>query len=84
MIWSAILIQAKGSQRSSQPATKTPIAPMRSLTLVKVPRRIVCRVMIPKKIDHVQPGHPRSGLTCSVMRGFFPSHATTLGCLWVA
>jgi hypothetical protein len=29
---------------------KVSMAPMRSLTLVKVPRRMACRVMIPKKI----------------------------------
>ena len=29
---------------------------MRSLTLVKVPRRIACRVMMPKKISSGSPG----------------------------
>jgi hypothetical protein len=31
------------------------MAPMRSLTLVKVPRRMACRVMIPKKISINRP-----------------------------
>jgi hypothetical protein len=36
---------------------KVSIALMRSLTDVKVPRRIAWRVMVPKKdLDHVQPG----------------------------
>jgi hypothetical protein len=48
MIWSAVLVQVKGSQRSFQPSMKLPIAAMRSLTEVKVPRRMAWRVMIPR------------------------------------
>jgi hypothetical protein len=48
--WSAGLVQTNGRQRSFQPSMKVWMAPIRSLTLVKVPRRMACRVMIPKKI----------------------------------
>jgi hypothetical protein len=34
MIWSAVLVQVNGSQRSFQASMKMPMAPMRSLTLV--------------------------------------------------
>jgi hypothetical protein len=40
MISSAVLVQVNGSQRSFQASMKISIAAMRSLTLVKVPRRI--------------------------------------------
>jgi hypothetical protein len=55
--WSAILVQVNGWQRSFQPSMKVSIAVMRSLTDLKVPRRMAWRVMIPNG-DHVQ---PRSG-----------------------
>jgi hypothetical protein len=62
---SAVLVQAKGSQRSFQPSMNAPIAVMRSLTDVYVPRRMAWRVMMPKKIsingDHVEPGSGRRG-----------------------
>ena len=51
MMSSAVLVQAKGSQRSFQPSMTVSMAAMRSLTLVKVPRRMAWRVMIPKKIS---------------------------------
>ena len=51
MMSSAFLVQTKGSQRSFQPSMNVWIAAMRSLTEVKVPRRIAWRVMIPRKIS---------------------------------
>ena len=48
-ISSAVLVQVKGWQRSFQPSMKASMAAMRSLTEVKLPRRIACRVMIEKK-----------------------------------
>ena len=44
--WSAVLVQVKGWQRSFQPSMKFSMAAMRSLTEVKLPRRMACRVMI--------------------------------------
>ena len=41
----------KGRQRSFQPSMKRSMAAMRFLTEVKAPRRMACRVMIPKKIS---------------------------------
>jgi len=58
------------------------MAVSRSLTEWKVPRRIAWRVMIPKKIHHVQ--LPLVGMKCSWTRRCLVSQALTLGCLWVA
>ncbi len=55
MIWSGVLVQMKGSQRSFQPSMNRSIASISSRAERWVPRRIVCRVMIPKKIS---PGLP--------------------------
>jgi hypothetical protein len=41
---------------------KVSIAAMRSLTEVKVPRRMACRVMIPKKISTMFSHDPEVGL----------------------
>jgi hypothetical protein len=41
-----VLVQENGWQRSFQPSMKAPLAVVRSLTLVKLPRRIAWRVMI--------------------------------------
>ncbi len=46
---SAVLVQVKNWQRSFQPSMKVPILAIRSLTEVNVPRRMVWRVMMPKK-----------------------------------
>src|SRR3954452_19695517 len=51
MIVSASLVHAKGSQRSFQPSMKAVIASISSRTELNVPRRMACRVMIPKKIS---------------------------------
>src|SRR3954471_10293526 len=51
MISSGVLVQVKGWQRSFQPSMKASMAAIRSLTEVKVPRRMACRVMMPKKIS---------------------------------
>ncbi len=77
------LVQMKGWQRSFQPSMKVSIAAMRSLTLVKAPRRIAWRVMIPKKISTMFSQDPEVGVKCIVMRGFLASHAWTAGCLCV-
>jgi len=53
---SAVLVQMKGSQRSFQPSMNVSMVVMRSFTEVNVPRRIACRVMIPKKISSGSPG----------------------------
>jgi hypothetical protein len=47
---SAVLVQVKGWQRSFHPSMKFSMAAMRSLTEVKLPRRMAWRVMIEKKI----------------------------------
>ncbi len=60
------------------------MAAMRSLTEVNVPRRIACRVMIPKKISTMFSQDPEVGVKCSVILGLRSSHRATLGCLWVA
>ena len=62
---------------------KAPMAPTRSLTEVKVPRRIACRVMIPKKISTMFIQLPEVGVKCSWMRGCLASQSVTAGCLWV-
>ena len=48
-ISSAVLVQVKGWQRSFQPPVKVSMAAMRSVTDVKLPRRMACRVMMEKK-----------------------------------
>jgi hypothetical protein len=50
-----VLVQVKGWQRSFQPSMKASMAAMRSLTEVKLPRRIAYRVMMPKKISINRP-----------------------------
>jgi hypothetical protein len=74
----------KGWQRSFQPSMKRSIAVMRSLTEVKVPRRMACLVMIPKKTYTSFSQEPEVGVKCSVIRGLRASQAVTAGCLWVA
>ena len=63
---------------------KRVIAPMRSVTELKLPRRMAWRVMMPKKISTMFIQDPDVGVKCMVMRGFRASQALTLGCLWVA
>ncbi len=65
-ISSAVLVQTNGWQRSFQPSMKAPIAATRSLTEVKVPRRMACRVMIPKKISTWVSQLPEVGVKCSL------------------
>ena len=60
------------------------MAAMRSLTLVKVPRRMAWRVMIPKKTSTRFSQDPEVGVKCKCDTGFFASQALTSGCLWVA
>ena len=64
-----------GWQRSFQPSMKRLIAVVSSLTLVKVPRRIACRVMIPKNTSTRFSQDPDVGVKCSVIRRCFASHA---------
>ena len=52
---SASLVQTNGSQRSFQPSMKARMASLRSRTDRKVPRRMACLVMIPKKISINRP-----------------------------
>ena len=77
------MVQVNGWQRSFQPSMKRRIAATRSLTLVKVPRRIAWRVMIEKNTSTRFIHDPEVGVKWSVMRGCFTSHASTLGCEWV-
>ena len=60
------------------------IAPIRSVTLVKLPRRMACRLMIPKKISTMFIQDALVGVKCSVIRGCLASQALTFGWLWVA
>ena len=92
MISSAVLIQVKGWQRSFQPSMKRRMALVRSLTLVKEPRRMAWRVMMPKTISSGNPGAlPRRG-PLRTGRARFPGNrlkqalmardrAEVLGCL---
>ena len=83
-ISSAVLVHTKGSQRSFQPSMKASMEAMSCLTLVKVPRRMAWRVMMPKKISTRFIQDPDVGVKCIVIRGLRASQALTLGCLWVA
>ncbi len=62
---------------------KVSMAAMRSLTEVKLPRRMACRVMIEKKTSTMFSQDPETGVKCRVTRGFLASQARTSGCLWV-
>ncbi len=73
----------KGWQRSFQPSMKVSIAVMRSVTEVKLPRRMACRVMIEKKTGTRFSHDPDVGVKCKVIRGFFASQARTSGCVCV-
>jgi hypothetical protein len=53
------------------------------LTEVKVPRRMACRVVMPKKISTTFSHDPEVGVKCMTIRGFLASQACTFGCLWV-
>ena len=64
---SAVLVQVKGWQRSFQPSIEVSMGAMRSLTEVKLPRRIACRVMIEKKISTMLSQDPDVGVKCSVI-----------------
>lgn len=57
------------------------IAPTRSGTLVKVPRRMACRVMIPKKTSTRLSQEQPVGVKCNVIRGLRASQVRTLGAL---
>jgi len=63
---------------------KVRIAPMRSGTLVKVPRRMAWRVMIPKKISTRFIQDALVGVKCIVILGCLASQAFTAGWLWAA
>ena len=82
-ISSAVLVQTNGLQRSFHPSMKAPMAAIKSLTEVKVPRRIACRVMIPKKISTRFSQLPEVGVKCICTRGCLASQCWTAGCLWV-
>ena len=59
-IWSAGLVQTNGRLRLFQLVMKARILVLRSVTEVKVPRRIACRSMIGEPdFDQVQPGPGR-------------------------
>jgi hypothetical protein len=48
-----------------------------------VPRRMACRVIIPKKISTIFSKDPELGMKCSVIRGLRASQPRPAGCLWV-
>ncbi len=60
------------------------VACLRSPTESKVPRRMACLVMIPKKISTMFSQEPEVGVKWSCTRGCLASQACTFGCLWVA
>ncbi len=62
---------------------KAPMAAVRSLTDLNVPRRMAWRVMMPKKISTMLSQEQLVGVKCSVIRGLSFSHAFTAGCLCV-
>ena len=62
---------------------KVPMAAVRSLTELKVPRRMAWRVMIPKKISTMLSQEQPVEVKCKVIRGLSVSHAFTAGCLCV-
>jgi hypothetical protein len=51
---------------------------LRLATLLKVPRRIAWRVMLPKKVSTMLSHDPDVGVKCKVMRGSRVGHACTL------
>ena len=69
---------------SDEPSMKRRMAAVRSLTLLKLPRRMAWPVMMPKKISTMFSHDPLVGVKCRVIRGFRASQARTAGCLWVA
>jgi hypothetical protein len=81
-ISSADLVQVKGWQRSFQPSMKSSMAAMRSLTEVKLPRRMACRVMIEKNTSRFS-HDPDVGVKCRMILGCLASQARTSGWLWV-
>jgi hypothetical protein len=58
-----------------------PMAAIRSLTLLWLPRRMACRVMIEKKTSTRFSQEPEVGVKCRVIRGCCASQARTAGCL---
>jgi hypothetical protein len=66
---SASLVHTNGSQRWFQPSMKARMASLRSRTDSKVPRRMACLVMIPKKISTMFSHDPEVGVKCSVEEG---------------
>ena len=82
-ISSAVLVQVKGWQRAFHPSMKASMAAMRSLTEVKLPRRMACRVMIEKKTSAMFSQDPDVGVKCKVILGCFASQARTSGWLCV-
>jgi hypothetical protein len=61
---------------------KRRMALVRSLTLVRVPRRMPWRVMMPKKSRPHFGQEPAVGVKCMVFRGFLASHVCTAGRGW--
>jgi hypothetical protein len=76
-IWSADLVQVKGWQRSFHPSMKASMAAIRSLTEVKLPRRMACRVMIEKKTSTRFSHDPDVGVKCRMILGCSASQART-------
>ena len=83
-IWSAVLVQTKGWQRSFQPLMKARILIIRSRTDGNAPRWIAWRSMIPNQTSTRFSHDPDVGVKWTWTRGFAASQALTFGCLWVA
>jgi hypothetical protein len=69
MISSASLVQADGLGWSFQWSMNAPIAETRSLTEVKEPRRMACRVMIEKKHSTRLSHEQQVSVKCRLIRG---------------
>jgi hypothetical protein len=82
-ISSTVLVQVKGRQRSFRTSMNVLIAVTNSMTLAKVPRRMACRVMIPKNTSTRFSPDQEVGVKCYVIRGLRASHTLMSTCLWV-
>ena len=80
---SASRVHSNGSQRSFHASMKRRIASTSPLVLEKLPRRIACLVMIPKKISTMFSQLAPVGVKWRWIRGCRSSHSRTTGWLCV-
>jgi hypothetical protein len=74
----------KGVAPSFQPLMKARILVMGSLTLVKVPRPMAWRWMMPNQTSTRLSQDPEVGVKCAWILGFAASQSWTSTRLWVA